>query len=536
MSVLRRVNRPQPSDSPTRFPDALDARLLWIAGVCVLASLTVTLDSTVVFVAQRTFINVFQSNEAVVAWTMTGYVLALATVTPLAGWAADRFGAKRLFIGSVLAFTLGSLLCTMASNIAALIVFRVLQGFGGGLVMPIVMTILAREAGPKRLGRLMAVAGTPMLLGPVGGPILGGWLIYEFGWKWIFLINLPIGLITIALAAAVFPKDEPAPSEAFDLIGVLLLSPGLATLLYGLSSLPAHRTPADPHVWVPVTLGLVLITGFVLHALYRTEHPLIDVRLFTNRVVTLANVVMFLFAIAIAGAGLLCPSYFQQLLHHTPLQAGLAVIPIGVGGMLTLPLAGVLLDKHGPGKVVLAGIALVCLGTGLFAYGVANHAGYLPVLFTGLAIVGLGMGCTQMLVAGVAVQTLAPHQLARGSTLVNVNQHVAGSVAYALMSVILTNQFIRSENITAAQKLATLQDNAAKWGAPVDPAAIPHRALSPDFAGSVLHDLTHAYTVVFVVVFVLTALSFIPAAFLPKQAAVSLGVPSNVDVPARADA
>lgn len=517
------------------YSDRIDARLLWIGGACVLASLLVTLDTTVVFVAQRTFITTFQSTEAVVAWTLTGYVLALATVTPLAGWAADRFGSKRLFIGSVLVFTLGSLLCTMAPNIMVLIAFRVLQGLGGGVLMPLIITVLAREAGPKRMGRLMAIAGIPMLLGPIGGPILGGWLIYAFGWKWIFLINLPIGVITITLAATMFPKDEPAPSETFDVVGVLLLSPGLGALLYGISSLPSFGTAADPHVWVPVTIGVLLIAGFVFHALYRSDHPLIDVRLFTNRVVTLANAVIFLFAAAIAGSGLLCPSYFQQLLHQTPLQAGLAVIPMGVGAMLTLPLAGAVLDKHGPGKVVLVGIALVTAGTGIFAYGVASHAAYLPVLLAGLTIVGLGMGCTQMQVAAVAVQTLAPHQLARGSTLVNVNQQVGGSVAYALTSVILTNQFIRSENIVAAKKLAILQDNAAKSGVPVDPAAIPRRALSPDFAGSVLHDLTHAYAVVFVVIFVLTALSLIPALFLPKKIPETPGVIINSDDAARTD-
>jgi DHA2 family multidrug resistance protein len=165
------------------------------------------LDTTVVSVAQRTFIKEFATTQAVVAWTMTGYTLALATVIPLTGWAADRFGTKPLFMGSVMFFALGSLLCAMAPNITLLVAFRVVQGLGGGMLMPLTFTILTREAGPKRLGRLMAVLGIPMLLGPIGGPILGGWLIDSFSWEWIFRINRPIGLLAFGLAAIVFGKD-----------------------------------------------------------------------------------------------------------------------------------------------------------------------------------------------------------------------------------------------------------------------------------------------------------------------------------------
>ena len=308
-------------------PDDLDAGLLKIAGVCVLAAVMAALDTSVVSVAQRSFITEFHTTQAVVAWTMTGNTLALATVIPLTGWAADRFGTRGLFMGSALAFTLGSLLCAMAPNITLLIAFRVVQGLGGGMLMPLVFIILTREAGPKRLGRLMAVLGIPMLLGPMGGPILSGWLIESFGWAWIFLINIPIGALAFTLAAVVFKKDKAHPSETFDFIGMLLLSPGLALFLFGGSSLPAHGTVTSRAVWMPASVGLLLIIGFVFHALFRADHPLIDLRLFKNRMVALANATMFLLAIAFFGAVLLFPSYFQQLLGQTPLQSGVHLIP-----------------------------------------------------------------------------------------------------------------------------------------------------------------------------------------------------------------
>ncbi|OBG33524.1 MFS transporter [Mycobacterium alsense] len=501
------------------YPDKLDARLLRVSAVCLLATVMAILDVTVVAVAQRTFISQFGSTQAVVGWTMTGYTLALAAVIPLTGWAADRFGTKRLFMGSVVAFALGSLLCAVASTIMQLIVFRFVQGIGGGMLMPLGFMIMTREAGPGRLGRLMSILSIPMLLAPIGGPILGGWLIDTSSWRWIFLINLPIGLLTLVLAAVVFPRDHPARSETFDVVGGLLLSPGLATFLFAVSSVPRCGTVADRRVLIPAAIGLALIAAFVVHARRRADHPLIDLRLFQNKVITQANVTMLLFATAFFGAGLLLPSYFQQVLHQTPMQAGLHMIPQGLGAMLTMRLTGPLVDRQGPGKIVLVGIALIIAGLGSFAFGVAKQADYLPTLLTGLAIMGLGMGCTMMPLSVASVQALAPHQIARGTTLMSVSHQVGGSMGTALMSMILTNQFNRSEDITAANKLATLQQKAAATGVPVDPSAVPQRTLAPGFSGGLLHDLSHAYTTVFVIGVALVALTLVPAVFLPKQPA-----------------
>jgi MFS transporter, DHA2 family, multidrug resistance protein len=512
VGVSTATTKPATGDLPD-YPDTLDAGLLRIAGVCILASVMAILDATVVSVAQRTFISEFGSTQAVVAWTMTGYTLALATVIPLAGWASDRFGTKRLFMGAVLWFTLGSLLCAMASNITELIAFRVVQGLGGGILTPLTFIILTREAGPRRLGRLMAVLGVPMLLGPMFGPVLGGWLIDAYGWQWIFRINLPLGVIVLILAALVFPRDRPTPSEAFDFTGMLLLSPGLATLLFGISSVPRRGTFTDNHVWIPAVIGLALITAFVLHALYRAEHPLIDLRLFEDRVVALANSAMFLFAVGFFGVVLLFPSYFQQLLHQTPLQSGLHMIPQGLGAMLTMPLAGTLMDKRGPRNVLLVGIALISIGLTVFAYGAWKQADYLPILLVGLVITGMGLGCTMTPLSGSAVQTLAPYQVARGSTLLSVNHHVAGSIGTALMSVILTNQFNRSENITTAEALGVLRGKVGKHGS----LAPSHHKLPADFTIGLMHDLTHAYTLVILVAIIIVALTVVPVAFLPNK-------------------
>ncbi|MCG5434032.1 DHA2 family efflux MFS transporter permease subunit [Mycobacterium sp. MYCO198283] len=513
----RDVSPPSSATDAADPPDRLDARLLRIAGVCLLGAVMTILDTTVVNVAQRTFIAEFGSTEATVAWTMTGYTLALSTVIPLTGWAVDRFGTKRLFIASVVLFTAGSLLCAFADTVGLLVAFRVVQGLGGGMLMPLTFTILTREAGPKRMGRLAAVLGVPMLLGPIGGPILGGWLIDAYGWEWIFLINVPIGVAAVILAAIVFPADNPGTAERFDVIGMLLLSPGLAIFLYGVSAIPEYGRFTDSHVAVPALVGLALIVGFVYHALVRADHPLIDLRLFTDRAVSAANGAMLFFAAAFFGASLILPSYFQQLLHLTPLQSGVHLIPQGLGAMVTMPIAGQIVDRRGPRPVVLAGVVLITFGMAAFGYGVWHQDAYLPGLAGALAVIGLGMGCIMMPLTTAAVQTLRPEHIARGSTLINVNQRVAGSVGTAVISVILTHQIDRSDVLRAAEQVNGLQEQARAAGRPVDPAAIPAIARQPGFPDHVMASLAHAYTATFVVAAVLAAVTLVPALLLPKR-------------------
>ena len=507
----------QAGQEAREYPDKLDAALLKVAGVCGLACIMAILDNTAVAVAQRTFIAQFGASQAIVSWTIAGYMLAFATVIPLTGWAADRFGTKRLFMGSVLAFTLGSMLCALAPNILALIVFRVVQGLGGGMLVPLSFVILTHEAGPKRVGRLMAVGGIPILLGPIGGPILGGWLIGAFGWESIFLINLPVGVAALVLAAIVFPKDRPAPTEKLDIVGVLLLSPGAATFLAGVSSIPGRHTVLDPYVLIPGIIGGVLIVAFIWHDWHRAEHPLLDLRLFKNRVVTQANITLLVFSGAFVGTGVLLPSYFQLVLHQTPMQSGMRMVPVGIGAVLTMPLAGSFTDKHGSGRVVLVGLPLMAAGLGIFTFGVSRQADYVPMLLVGLLIMGMGIGCTTTPISATVLQSLPHHQIARGTTLMTVNQQVGGSIGAAFMAVILTNEFNRNDTILAANKLTALQQDAARRGVPVDPSAIPRQALAPDFASHVLHGLSHAYTAVFVLAVVLIASTIIPAAFLPKK-------------------
>jgi EmrB/QacA subfamily drug resistance transporter len=361
------------------------------------------------------------------------------------------------------------------------------------------MTIMTRAAGPHRVGRVMAVLGIPMLLGPIGGPILGGWLIEAATWHWIFLINLPIGIVALIVAVVVLPKDSPRKAESFDLVGMLLLSPGLALFLFGVSSLPETGTVTSPRVFVSSIIGLALVVAFVVHAL-RAKHPLIDLYLFRNRQLTFAVLTMVVFAVAFFGAGLLFPSYFLQVRGETTLAAGLLLAPQGFGAMLTMPIAGRLVDRIGPGKIVLVGLTLIIVGMSVFTQ-VGVDTPY-PLLLGALFVMGMGMGCTMMPTMTAALQTLTDQSIARGSTLMNIVQQAAGSIGTATMSVILTSRVLAPEG--------------APEGTSGQPDADTLAQLPPEMQQSVLGSLADAFGDTFLVATLIMVLALIPAAFLPR--------------------
>ncbi len=435
-------------NTATTANTGLDAAVLKVAGVVVLGSIMSILDITVVSVALRTFMEAFDASYATVGWTMTAYTLALAAVIPMSGWAADRFGTKRIYITALVLFSIGSALCATASSIGMLIAFRTLQGLGGGMLMPVGMTIMTRAAGPERIGRVMSVLGVPMLVGPIAGPILGGWLIDIASWHWVFLINVPIGVIAVIYAWLVLPKDVPSPSETLDVVGMVLLSPGLATLLYGISVIPEKGTVFNPHVYVSVLIGVTLIVAFIFHA-FKPKHPLLDLRLFADKQLTYSVIATFLFAMAFFGANLLLPSYFQQVRGEDTLHAGFLVAPQGIGAMISMPIAGWFADRMPVSKVVIPGILTICAGMVVLTQ-IGAHTSY-PLLLSALFVTGLGMGAVMMPLFTAGLQTLKGPTIARGSTLLNIMQRVATACGAAIMTVVLTN---RTEHVTDPETIA----------------------------------------------------------------------------------
>ena len=414
----------------------LDHALMMVAWVVVLGAIMSILDVTVVNVAINTLAREFHTTLPTIQWVSTGYTLALATVIPLTGWAADRFGTKRLYMTSITLFVGGSMLSGLAWSAESLIAFRVLQGFGGGMLMPLGMTILTRAAGPQRVGRVMAVIGVPMLLGPIFGPILGGWLLDAASWRWIFFINVPIAAGALLLAARVLPRDVAQPAHRLDWLGLALLSPGLASLIYGLAQSGSSGGFGEAKVLLPMLAGALALAFFVRHAL-GTPDALIDLRLFTNRTFAVSSLTLTLVIISVFGGMLLLPLYLQAVRGESAMSTGLLLAPQGFGAMIAMPIAGRLTDRTGVGRIVPVGLILVAISfLGLTQLEADTSYWTFGAL---LFVMGLGMGATMMPTFSGAMQTLRRAAIARASTTLNINQQVSASIGTAVLSVLLAD-------------------------------------------------------------------------------------------------
>ena len=425
----------------TTTTDRLDRSVLTLAGVLVLGALAPLLDSTIVTVAIHTLGGELDAPVSTVQWVSTAYLLALAMAVPITGWSANRFGAKRMWIIALALFLAGSMLCGIAWNIGSLIAFRVIQGVGGGLMLPILQTLLLRAAGRERIGRLMAVVTLPVLIGPILGPVIGGVLVGHLSWRWIFYVNAPICIGAIVLAVRIL-KPDPAPTAAaLDLPGLLLISPALAGIIYGLSQVGEQGGFGHPAVFVPIGVGVALLLIFVLR---KAADPLIDLTLFRTKSFAASTALLFLTGFGLYGAMLLLPLFYQQARGQTVTAAGLLLVPQGIGSLLARA-AGGLTDRVGPRPVVLTGIALTTIGTIPFAFSGTTYA----VLAIALVIRGAGLSAVNLAVMVGAFRDLEPAQIPHASSATRIMQQLGGAFGAATLAVILQNQLIGHQTGTA---------------------------------------------------------------------------------------
>ena len=476
--------------------DGLSREILVLGAVVVLGTIMSILDVTIVNVAIPTLGEDFHTSISTIQWVLTGYMLAFASVIPLTGWATERFGAKRVWLASLLLFILGSVLSGVAWSIGSLIGFRALQGLGGGMIVPVGQTILAQAAGPRRIGRVMSVIGVPMLLAPVFGPVVGGAIIGQQSWRWIFFINLPVGVAAVALAQRLLPEAKAQLGQRLDLRGLALLSPGIAIFLYGMSEAGNRGGFSDPWTIVAALVGLGLAAGFVWHASVRGNDALIDVSLFVKRGFASAAAPNVLLAVAIFGSLILLPLYYQAVRHESPLATGLLLVPQGVGAALAMPVAGWLTDKLGARRVVLAGMTLAMLGTAAYTQ-VGAHTSY-AFLTMALFVIGLGLGSTAMPSMAAALQALSREAIPRATSALHTVQRIAGAIGTALLAIILQRTI--SANLPALhggiQGMAGLSSTERAHAAPA---------------------LADAFGTTFWVALGLTAAALLAALLLPRQ-------------------
>jgi EmrB/QacA subfamily drug resistance transporter len=437
--------------------DRIEPYVWRIAGVVILGMMMSILDTTIVNVALRTLSEDLESTLAQIQWVVTGYLLALAAVIPLTGWAARRFGAKRVYLASIALFTIGSALCGFAESSTTLIVFRVLQGVGGGMIMPIAQMIMAEVAGPRRMGKVMSIVVMPAMLAPILGPVVGGLILQNLHWSWIFFVNVPIGIVALILGARMLPESKLGEAGKLDWVGLLLMVTSMPLVIFGLAEIATQGSFTAPEVIWPIVGGLVLAAAFVWHAL-RVERPLLDVRLYANRIFSAASLTTFGLGAALFGAMILVPLYYQEVRGESVIVTGLLVGPQGLGMLLVAPWTARLTQRFGGGRVAVVGVSLLCLSTLPLAF-IGAETSILAISAT-LFLRGIGIGLSFIPVTTVAFASLRTDQLSDATPQLNVMQRVGGAIGTAVLAVVLQRA---SAGAHGAGELASAFGTAYWW-------------------------------------------------------------------------
>jgi EmrB/QacA subfamily drug resistance transporter len=438
--------------------EKLDPAVIKTALILVVGALAVVFDTTIVSVALHTLSVKLDTSVTTVQWVTTGYLLALGITVPLSTWGLQRFGGKRLWIFSLAVFLAGSVGSSLAWNIGSLIGWRVVQGVGGGIMLPLLTTLIFQAAGGKSLGRLVTYVALPALLGPVLGPVIGGAIVTHLSWRFMFWVNVPFCVTGILLAWRYLNTDAPARPAAgkpgLDVPGLLLIAPGTAVVLLGLANAGTAAGFAHPDVIIPIAAGVVLLTAFAGYAL-RKSHPLVEVRLLARQPVASSSVVLFFSGFSLYGAMLLLPLYYQDVRGASALAAGAMLIPQGLGTLLSRFVTGSNIDRFGSRVIAVAGFVIVAGATVPFALAGPHTNGWLLAIW--LVIRGFGLGAVTMPVMVAGYIGLDKQQIPHASVLTRTAQQIGGSFGTAVLAVIL-------ESAMAAH-LATLADafHVAFW-------------------------------------------------------------------------
>jgi EmrB/QacA subfamily drug resistance transporter len=427
--------------------DRIDAHVWRVSLVVVLGSIMSILDTTIVNIALATLSRELHASISQIQWVVTGYMLALAAVIPVSGWSARRFGAKPVYLVSVTLFTAGSALCGLAQSSTELILFRVLQGIGGGMILPVGQLMMAEAAGPKRMGRVMSIVAVPAMLAPIIGPTIGGAILQNVSWRFIFYVNVPIGVVAVASALRVLPRVAPRPTEPLDYLGLVLMGAGLPLITYGLAEVGVIGSFLAAKVIAPILAGVALVGAFVWHAL-RARRPLLELRLYRRPTFATASIAMFCLGAALFGAMILLPLYWQTVRHESVIDTGLLTAPQGLGAALVMPLAGKLTDRYGGGPLALVGVVLTALMT--IPFGLIGVHTSIAYLCGAMFARGLGIGLAFMPVMSAAFAALERRELSDATPQLNVLQRVGGSIGTAVLAVVLQRELAGARSLAAA--------------------------------------------------------------------------------------
>jgi len=429
-----------------------------VAAVVVVGLFMAILDTTIVSVTLPQMQKAFHTDFATITWVGSAYFLAQAAVIPIVGYLSDRVGTKLIFLTSLILFTVGSALCAFAPTKEALIAFRVLQGIGGGALLPMAFAIIFRIFPPKERGQANALLGIPAVMAPGFGPTIGGYLSTSFTWNAIFLINLPIGVIALILALLVLPGRNAEPENqarvagknSFDIAGLMLSMVGFSVLIYGITE-AGSKGWGNSTVLTFILGGVAVLLAFIIVEL-RTSDPVIDLRLFANYTFTISNLLLWIVSGVFFGSLFLLPLFFENIQGHTALTAGELLIGQGLAMGVGIGLSGVLYNRVGPRILAATGLVLLVIGTYSLTRLEVNTIGLSLQIW--LVLRGLGLGFMIPALQTMAISKVNNRAMARASSLVTVTRMVASAISVAGLTTYLTQQ-ATNHGLTIGQAIKT---------------------------------------------------------------------------------
>lgn len=430
----------------------LPKEVLSAAWAIALGAIAPMLDSTMVNIAIDQLTKNFHTTLSIIQWAITGYVLALAIAVPIAGWLMNRFDGKKIFIGAVILFGITSVLAGISWNVTSFIVFRLLQGFTAGIITPLMSTLLVKTAGPENIGRVMAIVSTPMIFGPILGPVLGGFIVQAASWRWIFFINVFIVLIATPLMVRTLPNFEPFNrTSKLDVFGILDLSMMSAALIYGITKAADHATfnNREPLIWTG--LGLALLIVYIFYDRRKNHQTVLPMTIFSHRSFKASSVGLFFANIAIMGPMLILPLFFQNFRHFSAMEAAIALIPQGVGMLVTRPLIGKLIDRHGAKYVVIVSLMISLVGTIPLVF-VTDKTSMVWIALI-LFIRGTSFGGINLPLTSDAYTGLADEELPDAGVGINIIENLGSSFGSAMIATVVAT-VLQDTQPTIAHELA----------------------------------------------------------------------------------
>src|SRR5665647_1808521 len=404
----------------------------------MLGTFMAVLDSTIVNVGLPKIMASFGVGIDKIEWVITAYMLSMAVVLPTSGWLADKFGYKRLYFIGLLLFTVGSMFCGMSNDENTLILSRILQGLGAGMIQPLGMAIITREFPPHQRGMALGFWAISAAASVSFGPLIGGYLVDNFSWQLIFDVNIPFGIAAMVFTVLIQREFINPRAGRFDLIGFISVVIFLPVLLFALSEGNAATNSAGwsaPYILACFAISGVALAVFLTHEL-TTKNPLLDLHLLVNRNFGMSNLLMLVFSIGMFGSTFLLPLYLQNSLGYTALQSGAVFLPVGIIQGFMSPLSGWFSDKLNPRIPIMAGVGILAFS--LYLNADLSFLTEHQFIMTTLYLRGLGMGMIFTPLSSFSLATIPHNKMAQASSITNTIRQIGGSLGVALLSTVLT--------------------------------------------------------------------------------------------------